>query len=401
MGPRSCLTAFLVLIVACVVDAAEPISECLSRQRLPRVGRVAGSDGRSFYVKVIRDVDGVPSTVARLEANSLAQALDLAAQPADASTKSIEIERWQIRSPVELPQNRIDSEQAVVVAAGLNYAAHAEEAGGGDVFLFPKPVAPTGAYSPLPTHAGVTLLDYEVELAFVLLQDVDLRSLPEQAEILENIAFVLANDVSDREPIIQHAALSGPGTGFVKGKGRQGYLPLGPWAVRGRELYAALAACGTDAMGIRLEVDEGEGFVMRQNSFTGRMILRPRQLLARIASEVRESGLRTSMPGRRQGRQHYYPIAIGGAGDADRLPAGSVILTGTPDGVALRAPNPFPLLVRGLVRMRSPFEQFRREQLERAHSKMPGGYLKSGDLVRASIDGLGTQIFRVGSALAR
>ena len=52
------------------------------------------------------------------------------------------------------------------------------------------------------------------------------------------------------------------------------------------------------------------------------------------------------------------------------------------------------------MNLRSPFEQFRQEQLERAAAGEPGGYLDPGDRVRAQIDGLGAQIFRIATPAA-
>ena len=80
---------------------------------------------------------------------------------------------------------------------------------------------------------------------------------------------------------------------------------------------------------------------------------------------------------------------------APRLPAGSLLLTGTPAGVALATPDPLGLVARGALRLRSPFEQFRQEELARAAAREPGGYLAPGDRVRARIAGLGTQIIRI------
>jgi 2-keto-4-pentenoate hydratase/2-oxohepta-3-ene-1,7-dioic acid hydratase in catechol pathway len=245
--------------------------------------------------------------------------------------------------------------------------------------------------------AGVTLLDYEVELAFVLLEDVDLDALPSRETLLSKTAFFVANDLTDREPIIVHKAFSGPGTGFVEAKGQPGFLPAGPWLVRGTELFDALAACGGDGLGLRLDVDEGDGFRTRQEATTAAMILDPLPLIARIADEVSRRGLRTPMPVRRGDEVRHYPLAVPHhEHGAARLPAGSIVLTGTPEGVVLQAPSPFGVLARGLLRLRSPFEQFRREELARADADEPGGYLTPGDRVRASVDGLGAQIFSIG-----
>jgi 2-keto-4-pentenoate hydratase/2-oxohepta-3-ene-1,7-dioic acid hydratase in catechol pathway len=296
---------------------------------------------------------------------------------------------------VPLTQPEIDAERRVVVAAGLNYAAHAEEAGGGDVFVFPKPVAPGAPYGRVAAPAGVTLLDYEVELGMVVLEDVDLRALPGSRALLARSAFFVANDVTDREPIIVHKDLTGPGTGFVDAKGQPGFLPAGPWVVRGAELFAALEACGGEGLSLRLEVDEGAGFRVRQEASTAAMILDPLALLARIGEEIASAGVRTPMPLRSRDPWRYYPMAIVAEDGAPTLPAGSVVLTGTPEGVSLQAPSPLGVTWRGLLRFRGPLEQARQEELARAAAGAPGGYLAAGDRVRARIDGLGAQVFAI------
>jgi 2-keto-4-pentenoate hydratase/2-oxohepta-3-ene-1,7-dioic acid hydratase in catechol pathway len=400
------LVATLLLVLALgpwPAQGAEPraqLDRCLAEQDLPRVARVLQPDGRAVYARVADAADGVPTAVAPIgdAGLDLAAALERARRPAR------EAPAWQIPAgerasricaPVRLTQAEIDAGERVVVAVGLNYAAHAEEAGGGDVFLFPKPVAPTPPYGEVPVPAGVSLLDYEIELGFVLLADVDLRRLPSREELLRTVAFFVANDVSDREPIIRQAALTGPGTGFVEGKGQPGFLPIGPWVVRGTELFEALARCGADDLGLRLSVDEGDGFRLRQDARTSRMILDPLEILARLAQEVEQIALISPMSVLRGGSPRYYPLAVDA--EAPRLPAGSLVLTGTPEGVALQAPEALAVTARGLLRLRSPFEQFRMEERERAAAGEPGGYLAPGDRVRASIDGLGAQIVRVGA----
>jgi hypothetical protein len=118
------------------------------------------------------------------------------------------------------------------------------------------------------------------------------------------------------------------------------------------------------------------------------MIQDPLALLAKIADEVEEMGLYTAMPFLRDGKPRHYPLAVGA--DAPRLPAGSVILTGTPDGVALQPPGLLALIFRGILRLQNPRDQFIAD--EKARVADPGGYLEPGDRVRASIDGLGAQI---------
>jgi hypothetical protein len=108
---------------------------------------------------------------------------------------------------------------------------------------------------------------------------------------------------------------------------------------------------------------------------------------------VRATGLRSEMPLLRNGETRHYPLAVDEG--APRLTAGSIVLTGTPAGVALATPDPLGLVARGALHLRSPFEQFRQEQLARAAARVPGGYLAPGDRVRARIAGLGTQLFRI------
>ena len=175
------------------------------------------------------------------------------------------------------------------------------------MFLFPKPAAPTRPYARVHAPAGVTLLDYEVELAFVLLEDVDPFDPPSREALLAKSAFFLSNDVSDREAIVRN--VSGPGTGFVEGKGQPGFMPAGPWMVRGTELFSAVEACGADGLGLRLSVDdEAEP---RQSASTARMILAPHELVARIGTWITEHGRRTPMPFVRDTESRFYPLAVG------------------------------------------------------------------------------------------
>jgi 2-keto-4-pentenoate hydratase/2-oxohepta-3-ene-1,7-dioic acid hydratase in catechol pathway len=384
--------------------SASELDRCLESRALPRVARVTDAEGAATWVRVTSQRDGLPTSVSPLAPGeaSLAEALDLAAAaPApDAPTWPLDERalRERVCAPFPLAQADIDAERRVVVAAGLNYAAHAEEAGGGDVFVFPKPVAPGAPYGRVAAPAGVALLDYEVELGLVLLRDIALDASPRRGDLLASSAFFVANDVTDREPIIVHKAFSGPGTGFVDAKGQPGFMPVGPWLVRGTELFAALDACGADGLGLRLEVDEGMGFAVRQHASSAAMILDPPAFLARVGEQVSREGVRTPMPLRRSEPWRYYPMALEGEGGRFVLPAGSVVLTGTPDGIALRAPGAFGVIARGLLHLRGPFEQARREELARAAAGLPGGYLEPGDRVRARIDGLGAQLFQIAEA---
>jgi 2-keto-4-pentenoate hydratase/2-oxohepta-3-ene-1,7-dioic acid hydratase in catechol pathway len=398
LAPRSLAVAALIVAAAGAIRANE-LTRCLEEKPLPRVARVRTPAGEIRWARVVDSAGGMPTRVALLPTDiGLPSALAIASGPARADSEMLSLDpanaSSQICAPVALAQGEIDAGQRVVVAAGLNYAGHAEEAGGGDVFVFPKPVEPTAPYGAVSAPAGVTLLDYEVELAFVLLADVALDAVPSWESLLDQSAFFVANDVTDREAIIRNATFTGAGTGFVEAKGQPGFMPLGPWIVRGRELFAAVTACGGKGLPIRLEVDAGEGFELRQDANTELLLLDPVALLTRVGEQVRATGLRSEMPLLRNGETRHYPLAVDEG--APRLTAGSIVLTGTPAGVALATPDPLGLVARGALHLRSPFEQFRQEQLARAAARVPGGYLAPGDRVRARIAGLGTQLFGIG-----
>ncbi len=388
-------------------ENAADLGACLDRQPLPRVVRYLGEGVTPQWGLVVEHQKGEPRSIAALApmGTPLVDVFRRAAERAGtqetaAIAEAIPAEKLgdSLCSAADLWQEQIDDRSRIVVAAGLNYAAHAEEAGGGEVFMFPKATAPTGAYQGVAAPAGVSLLDYEVELAALVIDPLDLEALPDDEALEERIAFVLSNDISDREPIIRKKAFSGPGTGFVTAKSQPSFLPLGPWLIQGSELRKALTACQAETLGLQLAVDEGAGPNQRQSANTRQMILDLRALLERIATQVSSSGVESPMKIQRGERMRTYPLAQLGPEDEVRLPAGSVVLTGTPEGVSLQAPAVFPLLLRAAIRLRGPFDQFAIEEIDRAALAEPGGYLAAGDVVHAMIDGLGAQRFTIAPA---
>jgi len=412
--PERLKNAFVIgsLVLAVGPAAAEDLDECLNRQEFVRIARVLDPEGRIVFARVTEISDGhvVRARTIADSGTPLAEVFERAirANVHDSDSSSdfqppsdFDVSDDEVCAVVDLPESNLDAETQVIVSTGLNYAAHADEAGGGDVFLFPKPASPTRPYARVHAPAGVTLLDYEVELAFVLLADVDPFDPPSHEALFENSAFFLTNDVSDREAIIRNAEISGLGTGFVEGKGQPGFMPAGPWMVRGSDLFAALRTCGADGLGLELSIDDE--VEPRQKASTAQMILQPNELVARIGTWITEHGVRTPMPFTREKAnsngtdkdpiEHFYPFAVGE--DEPRLSAGSIIQTGTPEGVALNAPSPLGVTLRGLLRLRGPFSQFLVEEKARVAE---GGtrYLAPGQIVRARIDGLGTQLFEIG-----
>jgi len=313
-----------------------------------------------------------------------------------------------ILPPVDLPLASLAAGRRFIIGIGLNYREHREETGAeahagvepGEVLVFPKFVAPTGAYAPVSTGVKigsdsappVRLLDYEVELAMLLLTDLDLKSPPSSyAEFIDSVAFFIANDVSDREPIILD-----PESGYTRGKSHPGYLPSGPWLVHGRHLQPLAPGEGRDRLELGLLVREPPsqsraGRSRRlQDSATDRMILGPWRIVQTLAARYRQ-GIRTCMrDAGGESRHTHTPEGI--------LPAGSLILTGTPGGTAIREPDlldKIDLFLRGGLSIPGA----RRQLIEDSESALQDSrYLEPGDRVETWISGLGRQRWGVVAA---
>ena len=335
-----------------------------------------------------------PFAPARLR-RALAAAEQVASEPRaarwDGSRRRLAFDQLATRllSPVALGQAELDRGERHVLGVGLNYREHRAETGtrAAELLLFPKPVAPTGAFAPVPP---VPLLDYEIEIAIVLLADLDLRAPPAPERFLDDIAFVLANDVSDRAPIILD-----PRTGYTRGKSRPGHLPLGPWLVSGRRLPVRLAGePGTRVLELRLRTRRRAGgpWTTRQRARSSEMITGPLAILG--AASVR----RTGMPDL-GGTERFICPADG------VLKAGSLILTGTPGGTAVRAPGALEklaLFATGGLTRQGAARRYLEKQLEQRAER---GYLAPGDTVEAAAvvagggSGLGRQLWRVADGL--
>jgi len=156
-----------------------------------------------------------------------------------------------------------------IVCVGLNYRAHAEEAGldppAVPTFFakFANALAAPGATVNLP--AASEKVDYEAEVAFVIgsrAREVG----TEQA--LDHVAgYMLFNDLSARD--LQFATPQ-----WIPGKVFDGSAPCGPWLVTPDE------AGPPDAIGIALDLN-GERM---QESDTGDLIFGVRELVSHLSS---------------------------------------------------------------------------------------------------------------------
>ena len=175
-----------------------------------------------------------------------------------------------------------------MVCIGLNYTDHAAEVGMAlpkEPTLFIKaPSAICGPDDAIVRPRGSVKLDYEVELGVVIGRDARYLS---EAEALRHVAaYVLVNDVSEREFQMEHGGTT------TKGKSADSFGPTGPWLVTSDE------AGDPQALALWTTVN-GE---RRQDGNTAKMIFSVASLVAYVSRFM-------------------------------SLRAGDVISTGTPAGV--------------------------------------------------------------------
>jgi 2,4-didehydro-3-deoxy-L-rhamnonate hydrolase len=201
-----------------------------------------------------------------------------------------------------------------VVCIGMNYAAHAAESGAlppeNPVVFLKTPNTIGGPDDAVAIPRGSEKTDWEVELALVIGRRASYLDSP--ALSLEHVAgFAVADDLSERA-----FQLEVSGGQWSKGKCAPGFTPLGPWLVTPDEVeHGALQLCSWV---------NGEP---RQDSSTKDMIFNVEFIVWHLSQYM-------------------------------ALEPGDVVLTGTPEGVALSGRFP---------------------------------YLRAGDVVELEIEGLGRQ----------
>lgn len=203
---------------------------------------------------------------------------------------------------------------SAVICIGMNYAAHAAESGSEPptipILFLKTPNTVVGPDDTVTIPRGSEKTDWEVELGVVIGKRAAYLDSPEES--MAHVAgFVAANDVSERD--FQMAVSGGQ---WSKGKIAFGFNPTGPWLVTPDEV-------DHQALGLRSFVN-GEP---RQDSNTSDMIFTVEHIVHHLSQYV-------------------------------TLEPGDLILTGTPQGVALSGKYP---------------------------------YLAAGDVVEIEIDGLGRQ----------
>ncbi|MGI5440754.1 fumarylacetoacetate hydrolase family protein [Streptomyces shenzhenensis] len=203
---------------------------------------------------------------------------------------------------------------SAVICVGMNYAAHAAESGAEppeDLVVFLKtPNTVAGPDDDVTIPPGSVKTDWEVELGVVIGRRASYLASPQDA--LGYVAgYTLVNDLSEREWQIERS-----GGQWSKGKSFPGFSPVGPWLVTADEI---------DPRALRLR--SWVNAAPRQDSSTSDMIFDVAQIVWRLSQFL-------------------------------VLEPGDLIMTGTPEGVALSGRFP---------------------------------YLSPGDVVEVEIDGLGRQ----------
>lgn len=273
-----------------------------------------GEQGAERPVVQVEDGSGEAFTydlsplTSQINADFLASGgLDRASRAArEGALPRTDISGQRIGTPVARP--------GALLCIGMNYAAHAAESGSQPpeqpVLFLKTPNTVGGPSDPVRIPARSAKTDWEVELAVVIgRQATELSSQEEAAACIAG--YAVANDLSERAWQLEES-----GGQWSKGKCVPGYTPLGPWLVPAGEVNE------TD-----LRLRSWVNGALRQDSSTADLIFPVREVILHLSQYL-------------------------------TLEPGDVVLTGTPEGVALSGRFP---------------------------------YLQPGDVVEMEISGLGRQ----------
>jgi len=261
----------------------------------------------------IATIPGAGDMLALIDAGT--DGLQAARAALDGSRSTHRLGDVTVLAPVPMPRGN-------VIAIGRNYQAHAEEsarAAGKAVdppTVFTKAVTSiTGPYDDITVDGAVTdQVDWEVELGVVVGRG---GSGIARARALDHVfGYVAVNDVSARD--VQF----GWGGQYFKGKSLDGFCPFGPWIVTRDEI--------ADPQALRLQL--------------------------RVNGQTKQDASTRDM---------IYPVdaILEWVSKGMTLLPGTVIATGTPDGVGF--------------------------------ARTPPEFIRSGDVMEAEVEGIGTLRNRV------
>jgi 2-keto-4-pentenoate hydratase/2-oxohepta-3-ene-1,7-dioic acid hydratase in catechol pathway len=277
-----------------------------------------------------------PSGAARIDTDATTTG-ELLAEPekieaARASNKTVDPATLELVSPVTAPCR--------VVAQMTNFVSHVKDSG-----LDPETIPLTffrktsgsisGPYDDVVKPAHVSCLDYEVEIGLVVGQELPVGTQVTKENWTSFIAgLVVTNDVSARD-------IQLPKTQFYEAKSYPTFTPVGPALVL-------------------LEGDE----LKRLGDLRLRLW---------VNDELRQDAVV-------DGDMIYSPlVALQALSRFQRLDAGDLLLTGTPEGTAVSAP---PKPVQFIVSFLPPALKWK--LFFQAQAKNPK-YLKDGDVVEIAI----------------
>jgi 2-keto-4-pentenoate hydratase/2-oxohepta-3-ene-1,7-dioic acid hydratase in catechol pathway len=187
--------------------------------------------------------------------------LERAKRLAATEANSRPLAETRLLAPIPKPRRNL-------VCVGLNYAEHASESRVTSgipehpVYFTKPPSTVIGPEAPIPWHGHVSArIDWEVELVAVIGRRG--RDIPEERALEHVLGYTVGNDVTARDLQARHQQ-------WYKGKGLDGFCPLGPWIVTADEL--------PDPQSVRLSLSvNGEG---KQAASTGGMIFGVAKLIA-------------------------------------------------------------------------------------------------------------------------
>lgn len=397
------------------VDLTEAETE---DRELPRVVRyrseLEGLDEQVGFALVLEADDGIPRRVLNLSAidpelgSTLEQfsrhgGFDVADRLFDSEDDQDELAKFEeaialedlatrILPPIDLSRSDLESGRRVVVSLDRNYHEHGADRRQGRQ-LFSRIIEPSGAYAPLslgPARSRLEgrrpLVDYGVEIGFVLLDHLFLDALPVDSDSLRrSIAYFTANDITDAVPI-----LLGAEEFAAEPSSDPEQLPIGPWLVHGRHLDLRSRHSGTETADLWLRIDgpsSGGDEIWRQHASSSQMMLGPLEILQAIAAEWADIESADA-----ESAASKLVVEVEGR---PTIPAGSLVLTGSPPGSAVRR---LDLMDRIRLRAVGNFSRSRArlawvEYNVRHRDAL--GYLAVGDRVETRVQHLGRQVWSV------
>jgi 2-keto-4-pentenoate hydratase/2-oxohepta-3-ene-1,7-dioic acid hydratase in catechol pathway len=257
------------------------------------------------------------------------------------------------------------------VGTGTNYVEHQAEATIEEPYLFPKMGALTDSDEPL--LAGTQgLLDYEVELGLVALHDITAET-----GIPEHMGLLLTNDWTDRELLVSQIDVDDltSGAGFTNAKSQPGFFSTG-------DLFVIPADWETHYKELTLELYVNGD--LRQRAHPAEMVWDGPTLIEKVLAA-----------GDRTWDSDGEPTPL--TAEPGIISRGTVIQSGTPEGVIYRAPDTRQRIL-GFMEWAGSFGTNAESIVDSAlqvyvrDAHEAGVYLQPGDEIVTRAEGLG-QIF--------